>query len=78
MNGLIKADEEFIDLIRKNYLALKSNQQQVHQYQAKLEENFVNMAEKRPAKIIPFQDGQIDAGNSQSVYNANELVNIAE
>lgn len=36
------------------------------------------MAEKRKEKKIPFLDKQVDAGNSFSIYNANENVNIAQ
>jgi len=52
----LKADEQFIYQIRKNYLALRSNQNQVYYYQSKLEEQFIEMAEKRKNKIIPFKD----------------------
>lgn len=73
---LLKQDEQFIDQIRKNYLALKSNQGQLGKYQTTMVERFIDLAEAREVKKIPFRDDQIDTGNSTSVFGAGESVDI--
>ena len=43
-----------------------------------MHESFVELAEQREEKVIPFVDRQIDAGNKDSVYNAGESVNVCQ
>ena len=38
----------------------------------------MGQAEQRMEKLIPFQDKQIDAGNSDSVFNAGEQINVGQ
>ena len=74
----LKHDEQFIDEIRQNHIALQSNHNQVYSYQLNREEKFLEMAENRGEKTIPFKDSQIDAGNGSSVYGSGEAVNVCQ
>ena len=71
-------DELFIEEIRKYHLALKSNHNQLGNYQLQIEQRFIEICEKRPFKSIPFTDDQIDTGNYDSIFDSGESVRICE
>ena len=77
---LLQEDIALVSQLRTNYLALKSNQNDVHRYQSNMEHKLLELLEKRPPhrRSLPFNNEQLDAGNANSIYSSQELPDIYE
>ena len=66
----VSQDKEFVEQLRKNYLALKlADENKITLYQLNTEEKFIKIAEDKDEKVIP-QGRLIDSDSAKAIYRS--------